>query len=183
MRTKSFRIILLFGIIAFIIWAVLNIAQHEWLGWGIGFGVVILIYLFYSTKIAIKDFGTQQTKLMGIVNRKRCTQEERWRRAHGRVRIFPTAGSSPWKDTYFVYFIEVNEISLQISRDNYDRLSEGDEVCVSYWPNSKRVTGVDITKKVDVNTARRITKAKRKEAMESFFQRRRRSERTKMPKK
>ena len=132
---------------------------YKWLLWLL-LGAMVGLWLLnrFITKIQIKtkDFGKQQTKLTGIVSRKHCTVEEEM---------------SIWKGADFLYSIEVNGTSFRIGRDTFNQLDEGDEVCVSYSPNSGIVTGIDITKKVDRDTARQRAEAKREEAMKRFKQR------------
>ena len=55
---------------------------------------------------------------------------------------------------------QVGEVSFDISRQIYHWLSEGDEVCVTYWPRTKVVRRVDMVKE-----APELTKAIRRKKL------------------
>ena len=56
--------------------------------------------------------------------------------------------------------VQVGEVSFDISRQIYHWLSEGDEVCVTYWPRTKVVRRVDMVKE-----APELTKAIRRKKL------------------
>lgn len=123
--------LLVLGFLAFLIFIIFEIAPLGWKiwSWAIPLAVVAyggLTFLFFSmVKDCVKDVRVGQTKMVGRVRRKWVS--------HG------SGGGSSWS----AHHIGVNGLSFKVSQGIHEWVSEGEEVCVNYWPHTKTVSRVD----------------------------------------
>jgi hypothetical protein len=115
----------------FLIWSMLK-DPH----WGLLIAIIAIaaglfgwIFLVEHPKNCIKDIITGQTKLVGTIN-------SMWNEK-----------SVHNGETFYSYYIEVDRTPFEISEQIDRWLSEGDEVCIDYWPNTMTVSRVDMVKK------------------------------------
>ncbi len=94
----------------------------------------------FSVPHCVKDVIEGQTELTGVVNK------------HSHHAVQSSYGGAVSTSRY--YNVQIGEVSFEISRQIYHWLSEGDEVCVTYWPRTKVVRSVAMVKE-----APEITKA------------------------
>ena len=113
----------------FIIWRVIAPLGWKISAWAIPLAMVLyggLTFLFFSmVRDCVKDIRVGQTKMVGRVRRKWVS--------HG------SDGGFSWS----AHHIGVNGLSFKVSQGIHDWVSEGEEVCVNYWPNTKTVSRVD----------------------------------------
>lgn len=154
-------LVLLFAVgtiifIVFLIWML--VTTHQWL--------ILLVLVpmalgawFLPRRLSgrikdyVEDIMAGQTKLFGNVS-------NIW------------AGQTSESDQKsYNYYVEVNGIAFMISKQISGWLSEGDEVCVSYWPNTKTVSRVDMVKKATELEKRTAREEAREEAVERWKKR------------
>ena len=111
--------------------------------------------------------NTGQTKLMGIVESKWVTGGETYEEMPG---MALDGGWFP-KQTPTHFFILVNGVSLEIPRNIAEKISEGDEVSITYSQNRKKAKEVDIIKKVTPEKTEQIVKEKQKDAIRKYQER------------
>ena len=124
-----FILLFMAGMIYFIWLVIIPLGWKIW-SWAIPLTILIyggLSFLFFAmARGCVKDIRVGRTKVIGCVNRKWVS--------HG-----TGLATGLVKD----HNISVKGIRFEVSRRIYDWLLEGDEVCVTYWPHTLKVSRID----------------------------------------